>query len=615
MSLHGVAGYDLIPTLATKPLSLISLGAGAGVTFELARFLDMSLSATGGYSLALYDAQLGGSPFLSADASLSFRLTPSISLGLGASYKHFFPTYQGLGVFLGSSFRLVAEKPKPKLQVPAIELLPVFPVFYKYYNDNPVGSVMLQNAEKKRITDVKVSFFVKSYMDNPKESLTIPGLGPGEEVRVPLLALFNTSILDVTQGTKAAVEVTIEYKLGSDPMSVTRVETLDILNRNALVWDDDRKAAAFVTELDPGVLKYAKNIAGPARDTGPPAVNAVFRQAMAIFESFSTYGLKYVIDPASSYAELSAKKTAVDYLQFPIQTLTYKAGDCDDLSILYCALLKSIGIESAFITVPGHIFSALGLPLSTEEARALFNSPEDMIFIDKTVWLPVETTMIDGGFLDAWRSGAKEWREAAAAGTAKLYPISKAWEAFPPTGFIQKDAQIDIPDAKLLQARYTAALDFFVKEEIQARVTALNTELRANKNDSNLFNKLGVLYARYGLLDLAEGQFAKGVARNHLPSMVNLGNLYLMRKEGKNAEALYARVLVKEPDNALALLGLARVNFESENYGAVKELYGRLAVKNPELAKKYDFLLSRQGQADQARASDVSARSEVSWSD
>jgi hypothetical protein len=491
----------------------------------------------------------------------------------------------------------------------------VFPVFYKYYNDNPVGSVILRNEEKRRITDVKVNFFVKSYMDSPKASLTLPDLDPGEEARVPLLALFNTSILDVTQGTKTSAEVTVEYRMRIDSLSLTRIQTLDILNRNALVWDDDRKAAAFVTELDPGVLKYSKNIGGLARDTGPQAVNVVFRQAMAIFESFSTYGLRYVVDPSSSYAEFSAKKTAVDYLQFPIQTLTYKAGDCDDLSILYCALLKSIGIEPAFITVPGHIFAAFMVPLPPDEARALFSSPEDLVFDGEGTWVPIETTMIGDGFLKAWKSGAKQWREATAARTAKLYPISKAWEVFPPTGFAQKDAQIVVPDIGLIQARYTASLDAFVKQEMQGRIAFLNEEIRSNKNDPKLINKLGVLYARYGFLDRAEEQFNRAAKQNHLPSIVNLGNLYLMRKDAKKAEESYTRVLGKEPDNALSLLGLARLNYESENYGAVKALYARLAAKNPELAKKNEFLLSRQGQGDETRAADMGARSETGWSD
>jgi hypothetical protein len=38
--------------------------------------------------------------------------------------------------------------------------------------------------------------------------------------------------------------------------------------------------------------------------------------------------------------------------------LYYRGGDCDDLSILYCSLLEVLGLDTAFITVPGHIYAA-----------------------------------------------------------------------------------------------------------------------------------------------------------------------------------------------------------------------------------------------------------------
>ena len=80
--------------------------------------------------------------------------------------------------------------------------------------------------------------------------------------------------------------------------------------------------------------------------------------ALGIFEALRLYGMNYVRDPGSAYDLLSVDSMAVDYLQFPYQTLQYKAGDCDDLSILYCTLLEAVGIETAFVTVPGHIYMA-----------------------------------------------------------------------------------------------------------------------------------------------------------------------------------------------------------------------------------------------------------------
>ncbi|MFW6293995.1 MAG: hypothetical protein ACOC7V_16970, partial [Spirochaetota bacterium] len=71
-------------------------------------------------------------------------------------------------------------------------------------------------------------------------------------------------------------------------------------------------------------------------------------------------------------ATASEDRGAVDFLQFPRQTLTYSSGDCDDLTALYIALLESVGVDTAFITVPGHIYAAFAVETSPEEARREF---------------------------------------------------------------------------------------------------------------------------------------------------------------------------------------------------------------------------------------------------
>ena len=123
---------------------------------------------------------------------------------------------------------------------------------------------------------------------------------------------------------------------------------------------------------------------------------------MGIFEAMRLYGLNYVIDPLSSFVEASKDELFLDYLQFPSQSLIYRAGDCDDLSILYAALLESVGIETAFITVPGHIFMAFSLGLTELEARQAFTSAGDFIYADGKAWVPVEVTIVQDGFNKAF---------------------------------------------------------------------------------------------------------------------------------------------------------------------------------------------------------------------
>jgi hypothetical protein len=61
-----------------------------------------------------------------------------------------------------------------------------------------------------------------------------------------------------------------------------------------------------------------------------------------MFEALRLYGINYVVDPASSYAALSEDASGLDSLNYPYQTLYYRSGDCDDLSILFCSLLEVI---------------------------------------------------------------------------------------------------------------------------------------------------------------------------------------------------------------------------------------------------------------------------------
>ena len=353
---RGSLDYSLVPTLAENSLSMISFGAGAGISYDVIPKLNLSASVSGGYGLGIYSGQTGGSAYIAGEGGITFFFSPSFGLGAGAGYRHYFsqpdPFYQALKVNLGTIIRLGAGSAKANIDIPEIRFDPIFPVFYKHYDDNPVGEVVILNAEKGSIKNVRVSFFVNQYMAGPKESAVIEEVKKGESISVPLYALFTDNVLSITEGTKVTANITVAYELGSRDMVFEKTETIRMYDRNAMTWDDDRKAAAFVTAKDPEVLKFAKSIAGLVREHPNRAVNLNFRIGMGLFESLSLLGVNYVIDPQTPYAEFSKDAMALDYLQFPVQTLSYKAGDCDDLSICYATMLESTGIETAFITIP-----------------------------------------------------------------------------------------------------------------------------------------------------------------------------------------------------------------------------------------------------------------------
>ena len=470
--------YNFCPTVIGSSINTIAVGLGGGIAFQPVQNLFLGASAEGGVFTALYGASYSLSGYLQVNGDVSYSFVPAFSIGAGVSYKLYFgaadPLLHALSVSLGTSLHL-GKQSNAKLRINPPALTPVFPVLFKYYDDNPLGSVTLKNDEDGAISNVKVSVFVKQYMSSPKQCALIPEIRRGETKEVPLYALFTDQVLGITEKTKVQMDITVEYVLNKTAMSVRRTETLNIMNRNAMTWDDNRKVAAFVTRMDPAVLAFSKKISGLVRDNKAPALDKSFLSAMGLHEALYLYGLTYTPDPTTPFVTFSKEKTAVDFLQFPNQTLQYKAGDCDDLSILYNALLESVGVETAFITVPGHIYTAFALDTPPDELPISFTGekPDSFIIQDGKVWMPVEVTSLKDGFLKAWHMGAEEWVKAGSTGEAALYPTHAAWETYDASGFQSTGAAPALPDEKKTLAQFQSERKKFVDMQIQSTAAQL----------------------------------------------------------------------------------------------------------------------------------------------
>lgn len=603
-----VIGYANVPTLSGEALSMIRVGTSLSYPITLVGMLGLELGAGAGYNLGIYGENMGSNLWAEAQTGISFRLTPSLKLGLGASYRETPGLYRGADGYLTLRFSPGGTAPS-KLEFRQMNLYPVFPVFYKHYDTNAFGTITIRNDESSDIQDVRVSLFVKSFMDAPKTYTVAESLRKGQELAIPLYALFNQAILGMTEGSKASAEIEISYKRGKEETRKKETVTLTVLYRNALTWDDDRKAASFVTAKDPVILNFAKNVAGSVRETDATSYILQFRQALAIFETLSLYGMNYVVDPASPYAKLSELRSSLDYLQFPGQSLTYRAGDCDDLTVLYCALLEAVGIETAFITVPGHIYAAFSPGVDPQNSSRYFSSSGDSILFEGRLWVPVEITMIHDGFLKAWQEGVREWRKANSVGTAKLYPVRAAWELYEPVASID-DTRIVSPDKSRVMARYVESWQKYVSYQIADRENMLKGVL-AKKDNPETRNQLGLLYASFGLYDKAEVQFAAGASGKNVASIVNLANLRFLRSDTTGALERYQQALKLDPKSATAVMGLARTEYERENYVSAKSWYEKLVTMSSEKARSCAYIVSASGK--EARAAAFDDRSRIDW--
>jgi tetratricopeptide (TPR) repeat protein len=322
--------------------------------------------------------------------------------------------------------------------------------------------------------------------------------------------------------------------------------------------------------------------------------------------------MEYVIDPDSSYIELSENDSAVDFLQFPQQTLDFRTGDCDDLSILYAALLESLGIRTAFVTIPGHIYLAFALDMDERQAKQTFTRSDELIYFDDEAWVPVEVTLLQGNFLQAWSTGAKQWRENAATDTAEIYPVRSAWKTYPPTGFASEALALDIPQTTQVVPNYTALLKRFVEREIAPQVVELEDRIARSGGSPRLINRLGTVYARYGLYEEAQDTFLRVIAETeYRPALINLGNLAYLRENLDEALAFYRRAADQRQDDPLTLISLARVHFDLSQYPPATEHYRKAEVLAPELAQRFSYIISENQEA--GRASSAQERNVVIW--
>ncbi len=629
-------GYAYTPILARQAVSFTSASVGAGIGYNIIPNLGIKAYADGGVNYGFFNNTFQGyvNPFVKAGADLYASFPPGLIITAGASFLYQAGLYTGIGFSIGASYGLGAPKavqkfeaPKPKLpekaqplvqktgiELSLVNVSDVYPVFYKFYDDHPIGKAYIHDWDSSAIQNVKLTFLVKEYMDDPKEVDGPDVIEGGKDASVDLYALFKKDVLNNTEDTKVSAAITLSYVQNGKPVTTKSVQTLTILKRNALTWDDDRKAAAFVSPNDPTAVKFAKNVASIVSGKGNTSVLQNIRLATAIHDALTLYGLTYTSDPV---ATLNSDSKTVDYIQFPAQTLEYRGGKCSDFSVLYASMFEAVGLETAFITIPGHIYMAFALGLSPDDARASFLHRDDLIIKDNKVWMPIEITLREGGFVKAWQLGAKEWRENLVKDQAKLYPLHDAWKAYAPVGFASVASDIKIPaDAKIVTA-FSDDLVAYIQGEMgdqerQLKAAVANASGQAGKSKAQ--NSLAVLHSRFGMYDQAMTEFQAILAKDdYLPALINVGNIYFMQASYDQALEFYNRAAKKAPNNPTALLCVARANHALENYSIARSAYAKLQQINPDLAAQFSYLDLRGDEA--TRAADASGvRGTVVWS-
>ncbi|MDQ7002164.1 MAG: tetratricopeptide repeat protein, partial [Ghiorsea sp.] len=464
----------------------------------------------------------------------------------------------------------------------------IFSAAYKQYTDVPVATLKVSNAAGVDYTNIKISFFVKEYMDFPTTTVVarIPANG---EVEIPLLAAFNNRILGIDEDTGVQSEVRAEYYLSGQPHVDTRHETMTIYGKNAIVWDKLAMVGSFTTPKDDTLAVFIRQLVNTYAPKGG-AVNPRVAKAMTVYNGLSAYGIKYLVDPNTPYGKLGAAQ--LDTVQFPRETLRQRSGDCDDLSILLVASLANLGIETAILDVPQHLLMMFNTGVPESRRGSISLNDDALAIIDGQVWIPLEATLIASSFNEAWAEGARKYHLYGKQAKMKIMPLAQAWESYPPVTLPPANFALTIPNQNTVGNKIHKEWAILAVKALERQVRPYRIMLALDASNSQAQMQISVVYARNGLYDQAvkELESIRQKEPNNVAALNNLANIYYMQQHYQKALPMYEQASASAPNNADIKVNIAMLYYKMGDALKAKLVFDEATTIDEQIPKRYEQL-------------------------
>jgi len=503
----------------------------------------------------------------------------------------------------GLSFDVIRTIPGGPIKLRPLEQQPLFPALSPLYARQPVGSIEITNAHDSPAADISVSYFIPSAMSTPFFCAEALRLGSGEVLTVELFAPLGEEAFSPREGQEMPGTITVVSEVRRKRYEQNFQTIVTIHHPNAIDWVDSRRVGSFITPRDETTLAFSREIVRAMPEHSSAAIEEGVGRSLGVVETLASLGFTYAQDPNTPFSDIRAGQPVLDTVQFPRQTLALRSGDCDDLTVLFCALLEAQGTETAFITVPGHIFPAVRVvpERSSLVPRSLLVQQEDVF------WLPVEITLLGDGFERTVAQGFEQWERHALAGDAELIPTHLAWELYAPPR-LPDDFEAEMPGADaLLLDHLDRTVDRYVRNQIYPAERDLKAKISQQPESSRWPLRLGVLYARHGLFTDAEQVFLDLAVSHPGPGvLVNLGGLYQLQGRYREALEWLARARDIDADNPRIYFSLTQVYNALGQRDEAHEAYESLRNLDSELAARIAPATAGGGQ-ETGRASRLSA--------
>jgi len=476
------------------------------------------------------------------------------------------------------------KQTRPPVDIEVASMGSIFSNNYKLYEQEPFGSVKVSNNTWEPISKVKVFFMIREFMDFPAEQ-TAENIEPGQSMTLPLNAVFNNKVLELTENTAVQAEVKAVYYENQELRTFTTTQSVNIYEKHHLTWDVRERIATFITPKDPVVLDFAREIARQYSDENPDP----FIYARVIFDAMGVLGVSYMADPNNPYQVSSERVDQVDYIQYPRETLLRRTGDCDDLVNLYASALESLGVQTALLDMPGHIL----MMFSTGMDEGVVGGDElgDMFVIHEgAVWAPVEVTLVGSSFLSAWKKGVEFYEEGRQKGLVVIDP-KKAWETFKPASLpsgVWKPEPVRRED---IEAKFGDELGYLKGLKMRFASKKYLDVLGKDSSDIDALLQVGILYGESGD-ERAVEFFGKvlSLEPGNAAAMNNLGNVHFGKGRYAEAAEAYEAALVLDPNDPHMWINLVKCYLKSDMELKAKEAFDRAVALDPDVPRRYRSL-------------------------
>jgi hypothetical protein len=336
------------------------------------------------------------------NADLKYHLV-NLSMGNAGS---------GFNLNFGLSFMWGGKPAMFRVRETRLVVTDIYPAYYQFYNVYPLALVTVQNTSGYPI-EVNVKGEIKPFSTRPKDSGYIT-LQKSEVRDIPVTVVFGSDITQVSSREPAVLDIAVEGRARTTLRKEFSAQ-LTVHTRNSWNGEVD-KLGFFVTPENEEIMQLSRGLTQNVSDSIPTELKS-FHYAQVIFQGLNQKDIRYQNDPNVPFYQ-------DDRVQFADETLQLRSGDCDDLVILYSSLLESVGINTAFIQVKdpeqsiAHLYLIFDSGVEPDNASYISTNEKRYLIREnqhgkRSLWIPVETTLIHDGFEKAWSNGALSYLKDA----------------------------------------------------------------------------------------------------------------------------------------------------------------------------------------------------------